>query len=299
MPHRRFLILSVAGLLTGCALPGTLTFPTAYPADYVPTVIYLTAQSINAATMAALPPTPEPTATSMQIPATLAPTFTPTPGPRVPLAAIQVRAPGPMSKVVSPLQVQMLAIAGNSHKVNVNLFGEDGRLLAHSGDPVAGSPEGDPLSLKIRFEIRAAGEKGFVQVSTNDIHGRAQSLITVPILLLSSGVSQINPAGNTIYERIALSNPPAEATASGGVLQVEGEMLPYNRQPFILELITTEGRSVGLRVLTVSGSDWQSFTTTLPYKVEASTPARLFAHQADDVLNGPAYIYSQPITLNP
>ena len=124
-------------------------------------------------------------------------------------------------------------------------------------------------------------------------------LISVPVLLLSSGTSQINPPGNTIYERIAFAHLPPEMTVSGGLLQVEGQMMPQSRQPMILELITDEGRGLSLRVLSVSGTEWQPFSTSLPYKVDGPTPARLYAHQADDVLETDTYIYSQPITLYP
>jgi hypothetical protein len=298
--HSRSLLISLfAGLLTGCAIPGAVAVPTAYPADFVPTVIHLTAVAIGSATQLATLPTEMPSPTPTAVSPTEGPTAAPTPGPRVPLAAIQIRAPGPMSRVVSPLQIQMLAVAGDSRRLEIDLFGEDGRLLGRSLKVVAGSPLGDPLGLKLPFEIRAAGENGFVQVSTRDIRGRTQSLITVPVLLLSSGASQINPAGNTIYERVALSNLPPKADVAGGTLQVDGQILPYNRQPMIMELITDDGRSLSLRILTVSGADWQAFSTTLPFKVDARTPARLYVHEADDVLTGPIYVYSQAITLNP
>jgi hypothetical protein len=204
-----------------------------------------------------------------------------------------------MSRVVSPLQVQMLVVAGDSRRVQIDLLGEDGRLLGRSLRVVAGSPAGDPLSLKLPFEIRAAGENGYVQVSTRNIGGRIQALVTVPVLLLSSGVSQINPAGNTIYERVALASPRPEADVSGATLQLEGQFEPSGRQPLIAELVADDGRSLSLRVLTVAGQDWQPFSTTLPFNVSARTPAHLYFQQSDDVLDGPAYVYSQEITLEP
>jgi hypothetical protein len=297
MFRRILVIASVSALLAGCALSGRSALPTPYPADYLPTAIHLTAQSIEASTASAMPPAQSPTATATFLPATLAPSPTPTPGLGIPLAAIQIRAPGPMSRIVSPIQVQMLAIAANTQKIEVDLFGEDGRLLGRSLQAVAGSPDGDPLSLKMPFEVRG-NEDGYLQVSTRDLLGIVQSLITVQVLLLPIGTSQINPAGNTIYERVAFSDLPPESVATGGVLLVEGQILPYNRQPVILELITDDGKSLSTRVLSASGTDWQHFSTTLPFKVDKSTPARLFVHQADSVLTGQAYVYSQPILLN-
>lgn len=293
----------IAGsLLSGCIMPDSSSAPTPYPAGYIPTVIYLTAEAIQASTQAVASPTQVPTELATEgptlIPPTLAPSVTPTAGPGIPLAAIQIRAPGPMSRVVSPLQVNVLVVAGDSKKVEVDLFGEDGSLLGRTLRAVVGSPEGDPLSAKIPFEIRG-NETGFVQVSTKDITGRVQSLATLQVLLLTSGYSQINPPGNTIYERVVLPQLAAAADISGGIVELTGEVLPYNRQPIIVELISNDGKNLGLRVLTTTGTDWQSFDTTVPYKVDKPTPARLYIHQADDLLSTQAYIYSQPILLKP
>lgn len=299
MPQRSYVLCLTAILLAGCGIPGSVAPPTPFPPDYVPTAVYLTALSIDAATQAANPPTLTPTVTSTFIPATLAPTLTPTPGPQVPLAAIQVRAPGPMSRIVSPLQVQLLAVAGDSKRIEISLFGEDGGLLGRSLIAVPGSTSGDSLSVKVPFEIRGVSELGYLQVSTKNGRSLVQSLITVPILLLSAGETLVNPPGNTIYERVALADLPPEAEITGGMLSVTGQVLPYNSSPVIMELVTEEGDSLSLRVLNATGEDWQGVETTLPYRVSLSTPARLFVRQADQVIGGEAYVFSQPITLLP
>ncbi len=293
------LATAFAGLLAGCVFPGTTTAPTAYPADYLPTVIQLTAASIGATNSAAVTPSAMPTKEATAVPLTDAPTSTPTPAPGIPLAAIQINAPGPMSRVVSPLELHLIAVAGSSNKIEVDLYGEDGRLLGRSLKAVVGSPQGDSLALKMPFQIRAAGENGTVQVSTRDASGRLQSLTTLQVLLLSSGTSQINPAGNAIYERVTFYHLAPDATVDGGVVSLDGNFLPYNKQPVILELVSAAGKSLGLRVLTFPDLDTQDFKTTIPYKVSTATPARLFVRQQDDVLNGPVYVYSQEITLNP
>jgi hypothetical protein len=303
MLQKFILFALLAGLLSGCALPGSEAAPTPYPADYLPTVIYLTAESLNgtmaAETAAAITPTDTPTDTPTPITPTLAPTDTPTPAPGIPLAAIRISAPGPTSKIASPLEVRLTAIAGKSNKVEIDLFGEDGRLLGRTVRAVPGHQSGDYLFVKIPFEIRAVSETGILQVSTKDEHGRVQSLNSVRVFLFSSGASQINPAGNAIYERAVLYHLPPRSSVSGGVLDLEGQYLPYNRQDLVLELIADDGRILGQRLLSVPGMTQQDFTTTIPYKVSGTIHARLFLHQADDVVEGQAYVYSQEITLNP
>jgi hypothetical protein len=299
MPKRYLLLLLATSLLAGCGIPGGVKPPTPFPQDYVPTAVYLTAMSIDAATQGANPPTVAPTVTSTFIPATLAPTLTPTPGPQVPLAAIQVKSPGPMSRIVSPLQVQLLAVAGDSKRIEISLFGEDGRLLGRSLIAVPGSTFGDSLSVRVPFEIRGVAEKGYLQASTKNGRGLIQSLITVPILLLSAGETQVNPPGNTIYERVALADLAAEAEVAGGTLALAGQVLPYNSSPVIMELVSEAGDSLSLRVLNSTGEEWQAVETTLPYRVDRSTPARLFVRQADLVIGGEAYVFSQLLTLMP
>ena len=303
MLRKIFLLASLSGLLAGCALPSTNSVPTPYPANYLPTVIYLTAQSINgtmsAQTAAVITPSLTPTETPIPPSPTPQPTPTFTPAPDIPLAAIQITSPGPASKVASPMEVRIMAVSGKSNKVELALYGEDGRLLSRTVKVLPSHASGEYLFLKIPFEIRAAAEVGILQVSTKDGYGRIQSLNTVRVLLISSGVSQINPVGNGIYERVTLPYLPARSTVSGGVVNVEGQFSPFNHKQVILELVSDDGKSLGLRVLNFDSLGPQNFSTTIPYKVDASTQARLFLRQADDVLDTPVYIYSQEITLNP
>jgi hypothetical protein len=299
MFRKSMLLAVLLVFLSGCVYPGTNTAPTPFPAGYIPTVIYLTAQSINATVSAGVTPTVMPTETTTSIPPTAAPTSTPTPAPGSSFAAIQFIKPGPGSRVATPLEIQAMVVAGDSKKVDFSLFGEDGRLLAEIIRPVVGYPGGDYLSQKIPFEIRAAAEVGVIQISTKDKSGHLQSLSSERILLLSSGASQINPAGNAIYERVTLQHLPPNTDVSGGVLSLQGQFTPYNQQPVVVELISDSGQGLSLRVLNFQGLDPQNFSTTLPYKVSGPTQARLFVHQEDNVLKGPVYIYSQEITLNP
>jgi len=299
------LLASLLGLLAGCVPPTTDTGPTPFPPEYFPTVVVLTGQAAMATNLAG---TPSVTPTETLIPTltftptdtlTPAPTVTPTPSPSAPIAQIRIQVPGPMSKVTSPMFLRMQVVSGGSELVQIDLQGEDGRLLARKLERVPSWPGGYYVSMRIPFEIRAAAEVGRITISTKDDFGRVQAQLGMRVLMLSVGNEEINPEGDSSERAVFYTPPREDAIATDGVLTVEGRFLPFNDQPVILELLNQEGRAVGLRLLDFVGTDEQIFSTTIPYKVSEPTQARLVLHQDDDRLDGYIYLYSQEILLNP
>ena len=301
---KRYWIICAAllGLVAGCAAPTPSLIPTPYPPEYLPTVIALTAQAEFAAasqTAIALTPvefptdTPRPTVTF-----TPRTTFTPTSIPLHPLSAVRFISPGPMSKLVSPISLRAMVIAGNSQKVQIDLYGEDGRLLARELRNVLTTTEGALVSVRLPFETRAAAELGRITISTLDEHGRLQALNSVRVLLLSEGVNEITTPGNP-SEPVGLFSPTTKDEISGGVLNVKGDVWPFNLNPVILELIDPEGRSLGLRIVNVSQLNPQMFETTIPYRVTEPTAVRLIIRQDDDRMDGLFYVFSREFLLNP
>jgi len=269
------------------------------------TVVVETAQAAMATDMALTPsvvptetvlPTETPTPTETLTPA---PTDTSTPSPSAPAAQIQILSFGPMSKVTSPISFRMQVVSGGSELVQIDLQGEDGRLLARKLERVPSWPGGYYVLVKIPFEIRTAAELGRITISTKDDEGRVQSLLTMRVLLLSVGTADINPPGELSERAVFYQPTKKDAVALDGTLAIEGRYLPFNDRQVILELLGPTGRTLGLRVLDFVGTDEQTFTTTIPYKVFDPTPARLILRQDDEGMDGLVYLYSQEITLNP
>lgn len=302
MKRALLLIATLLGVLVGCAAPTASPIPTAYPPEYLPTVIAMTAESasiLGTQVALALTPTVEPTNTPRP---TLTPrpqpTFTQTTIPGHEPAAIEISAPGPMSKVVSPIILRMNIVAGESEKIQIDLYGEDGRLLVRNVKKVPKSGKGVDQQIRIPFEIRAAAEVGRLTISTLDKAGRIQYLNSVHLLLLSAGTNEITPPGDP-SEPVRVTSPEAEESVSGGVLAVKGDVWPRNLNPVVFELIGPDGRSLGLRLVSVSTIDPQLFDTTIPYRVFVPTLARLTIRQDDDRINGLFYVFSQEVLLNP
>jgi hypothetical protein len=238
--------------------------------------------------------TPTPTDTL-----TPAPTDTLTPSPSAPSSQIRIQLPGPMSKVTSPITLRMQVVSGSSELVQVDLQGEDGRLLARKLERVPSWPGGYYVSLKLPFEVKAAAELGRITISTKDDLGRVQSQLGMRVLLLSIGADEITPEGDPAERAVFYAPPRKDAVAEDGVVDIEGRFMPFNEQPVILELLDQGGRTIGLRVLYPDGTGEQLFSTTIPYKVSDPILARLVLKQEDERLDGLIYLYSQEILLNP
>jgi len=299
------LIASFLGLLAGCApmaSPTQTPIPTPYPPEVLPTVIALTAEAASdsaSETVIALTPISLPTETPEP---TLSPTpqatFTATTIPGHEPATIEIQAPGPMSKVISPIALRMNIVSGESENVQIDLYGEDGRLLSRTVKKVPTSGRGVDQQIRIPFEIRAAAEVARLTISTTDKAGRTQALNSVRLLLLSAGSNEITPPGNP-SEPVGVFTPGLEEAASNGVLSVNGDVWPFNLNPVIFELVGPDGKSLGLRILIVEHLNPQLFETTIPYKVSEPTLARLTIRQDDDRMDGLFYVYSQEVLLNP
>ena len=306
MKPRLLLLASLLGLVAGCAPQASSSVPTPYPPEYLPTVVALTAESIvltesasATETFSASIPTEEPTQTpEPTLSFTPEPTRTPTSIPGHEPGAIRFEVPGPMSKVASPITLRMLIKVGESEKMQVDLFGEDGRLLSRTVKNVPTSNNGALQSVKISFEIRAAAEVGRITVTTLDKAGRIQALNSVRVLLLSSGENEITPTGDP-SEPVRLFSPLEEEEIEGGILNIRGDVWPFSLQPIILELLDPDGKSLGLRIVTVEDASPQLLETTIPYKISEPTLARLTIRQDDDRMEGLFYVYSQLVLLNP
>ncbi len=245
-----------------------------------------------------LPPTL--TATPTLTP-TLTPTvtLTPTPGPVAPLPAIRILSPGPMSKVISPIVLKSYVRPGARDQFQVELLGEDGRLLAREIlRRESFLNEGAYINIDIPFETRAAAERGRLQISTQDEFGRPLETTSVHLLLLSVGTNDIN-IGDNEYARSSFFYPQPEDEVYGGTLPVIGEMQPFNDNPVILELVSEEGKTLGLRTINMIAGERDIFETTIPYDVEEATSARLTIRQADKGFTGVVYLHSQIVILNP
>lgn len=327
-------------LLAGCALPSAQTTP--LPPEFFPTFIAQTVQANARLTETALaeppaaatpstpqvspsrtptrgptstlsalgpPPSATPTPTNTFTPAPALPTRTSTPFPTtgIPAAAVQIRLPGPLSKVISPLQVNASVRPGPDGRIRIELLGEDGRLLVRKilNYGVQTSLVGVRESLD--FEISAAAETARLQISTYDSFNRLVSLASVELILLSIGEDDLNPSAS-LQEPVIIQEPLPNKLIQGGTLLVSGLTTLPPDQPLLIELVASNGKVVGYRLAaiqadaaeTVSPEIYASFFTEVPYQVDAPTWARLTVKQNSSTrIPGLVYATSFEVLLSP
>lgn len=314
-----FMLLVITAAMTGCGTTATEVPSPPWMEDQISPSPGSVTESIPTATI--LPPadteTPaaSPTSTPEPIPSPTDTPAVPTPEPvsiespdaaAIPTvdpfaAAIQIFAPGPMSKVSSPIDLRMYIAPRAAGLIIIELFGEDGRLMARKVQRSENySNQFDKVLVELPFETNAAAELGRLQISTQDEYGMLQAVKSVHIMLLSVGDSIItNP--EYLRESVALAEPPLLHSITGGEVAVQGKMQVFNDLPVILELVDRQGQVRGSRMISVGSPDgeYYAITTTLPYQVTQYTPVRLVIRQSDNRIPGPFYLYSQQLFLSP
>jgi hypothetical protein len=330
---RRLLVLFLGIFIVGCTFPTSTKLPTVMPTEYIATAIALTVEargvtlpieqpeSLSPSETTVAPTqissaTPLPSSVSSPMPtrtpppdtlATASPTpdnaTTPTPESELPYARIQILSPGPASRVVSPFLLRAFLAAGPTGKVQIELQGEDGRLLMRE-IKLIGVNEGAQINiaLDMNFEITAAAEAGRIVVSIEDQYGRLISLASTDVILLSLGESDLNQPGD-LREEIIIDEPKANALIQGGKVRVSGLARPRSTKPLVIELQTTDGRVAGIYHMVhldeVMLGTHQPFSVDVLYSVESPTKVRLVVWERGERIPGIVHLSSVEVLLSP
>lgn len=228
-------------------------------------------------------------------------TNTPTP----PFAMLRLERPGPMSKVVSPIQIVAMISPGDDGYVYFQLIGEDNRIISQGyrdyRESVGRTFMMDPPLLP--FDISAAVEAARLVLFTRDNYERLKALSSTDILLMSVGDPEIYPF-TELQSPYIIRYPSKGRTIQGGKLPIIGLARPVNGNPVIIELIDQQGQKVGggeINIPTPSGDlSHTPFDLTVPYTVAGETPVRLTLRQeSDGNIPGTVALFSMEIVLEP
>lgn len=317
---RVFFLGLLLSLLTGCAPRAADNIPTVIPTEFLPTAIALTLEASGVDTQPTMMPvnTETPTTTPEQVtltPTAVPPSATPTakkatsqaeathtPAPLIPEARIQIYRYGARSLVTSPIEVYARLTSRTGKVARVELFGEDGRLLAREVKVFNQLPwHVATLAMDLDFEILAAAEAGRLVISVEDIHGRIMDLNSVDLILLSTGTTELNPA-SALSEAFVIQEPAPNTLIQGGKLLVSGLALPSSDQPLRVALIAEDGRVLGQRLAGVEvgpPEQYRPFYAEVPYSVSEATAVLLVVYEEGGLVSDMVHLASIELMLSP
>lgn len=232
----------------------------------------------------------------------LLPSVTATFMPEIPEARIQIYWIGELSKVTSPIEVIARLTSRVGKVVRVELYGEDGRLLARYVKVFRELPwHVGGVDTELEYEIRAAAELGRLVISVEDVYGRLIDLNSINIILLSSGQNEYNPA-SALRQVIVIQEPQPQTLIQGGVVYVSGLARPNFDQPLRIELISQDGNVLGHRLAGVSipiPGGYGTFLAEVPYSVNELTPAILVVYEDGGSISEITHLSSLEVLLSP
>jgi len=225
-----------------------------------------------------------------------------TPSLAIPEAHIQINKLGELSLVTSPIQVPLHLTERIVRVVRIELFGENGRLLARHVRSFDDIPWGaNQFTQTLEFEISAAAELSRLVVSVEDRFGRLTDVNSINLVLLSTGMAKFNPA-TALWQRIIIQEPQPRGLVQGGKLIVSGRARPDSDQPLRVMLITEDGKIIGQRLAGVTipiPGDYGTFITEVPYTVSDLVFALLVVYEDGKPLSDIAHLSSIEIILAP
>jgi len=229
-------------------------------------------------------------------------TETSTPGPPIPDGRIQIFRLGELSKVISPVDVSSRLTSGEGKIVRVELFGEDGRLLARDLRTYHDIPwKFAQIGMSLEFEISVAAELGRLVISVEDSFGRLIEVNSVNIILLKQGMTELNPP-SALQQRIIIQEPQEKALIQNSRLIVSGRVRPSGDQPLRVMLVSEEGRILGQRlagISTIIPGDYGVFVAEIPYTVSGVVNALLVVYEEGGVMSDITFLTSLNVILAP
>ena len=203
---------------------------------------------------------------------------------------------------MSPLDVSLRLTCGDGKVIRIELYGEDGRLLARDVRNYSKVPwEAARIGMKLDFEISAAAELGRLVIIAEDAYGRLIEINSMNLILLSQGMTELNPPSG-LQARIIIQDPTEQTLIQGGRLIISGRARPESNQPLRVMLVGEDGRILGQRLAGITilvPGDYGTFLAEVPYTVTEVTPALLTIFEEGGTISSTSFLTSLKVLLAP
>jgi hypothetical protein len=237
------------------------------------------------------PPVPQPTSTP--IPASVG----------VPAEELALLKPGVGSLVRDPINVEGFGGPSQNNRVQLRLYGEDGRLISE-GYTFLYSYPGRPgqFFATVPFNTPLVAETGWLEVrSFGDRYGLLRHLTKIQINLLSVGNEKIYPAIHGA-EKLTIFSPREDTRISGGTIQLSGAGWVDAEVPLGVELLDAKGQvlATSSAVIDAPGiGQLGTFSVAVPFEVGFGQWGRLGVYERHGDVPGVIHYTSVQVWLEP
>lgn len=237
------------------------------------------------------PPLPLPTATPL--PASVG----------VPLEELALLKPGPGSLIRTPIQIEGFGGPSQNNRVQLRLYGEDGRLISQ-GYTFLYSYPGRPGQFfgQVPFQTSLVAETGWLEVrSFGDRYGLLRHLTKIQINLLSTGSEKIYPAIRGA-EKLTIFSPREDAHIAGGSVQISGAGWVDADAPLGVELLDAQGQVLETTTVEIDSPEighLGTFNVSLAYDVAFPQWARIGVFEQLGDIPGVIHYTSVQVWLEP
>jgi hypothetical protein len=221
----------------------------------------------------------------------------------IPEGEIQIYVPGELSRVTSPFRFVANLEPSPNYSVLIELIGEDGALLARKNIyalPPISTTRTNAIT-EIDFEIDGVAEAARLVVSVDDEYGRVRAVASVSLVLLSSGITQMNPYRD-IFENIIIEQPSANFMVQGEKLIITGLARTQSDRFLSVELINREGEVVAFGIATMitpEGAEYGFFAAEIAYLVEEPIWVLVVVSETGDTILGTVHLSSIEMVISP
>jgi hypothetical protein len=226
------------------------------------------------------------------------------PVPEEPAEAIQITAPGPGSRLVSPMTVRgVTTLPAFESTLTLRVLLDDGTELIPPQAVIGSGPEGSPLTFEATLVFDVAEERpAFLQaylVSPRD--GGVTHLASAVVTVMPGGTADVRPATEEA-ERLQILTPAAGDSILGGVVHVEGIGVASFEQTLLIEVQDAYGEVIGQQPVLVQAPDFGlpgSFAADVTYTLTTSGTGRVVVRDISPAHGGDVHRNSIEVELAP
>lgn len=227
-----------------------------------------------------------------------------TPASAEPAEAIRITAPGPGSRLVSPLAVHVTTtLPAFENTLTLRVLLDDGTDLIPPQAVIGSETEGGMLAFDTALTFSVAEERpAFLQAylaSPRD--GGVTHLASVVVTVVPGGTADVHAAAEEA-EWLQISMPAASDSIRGGVVHVEGIGVASFEQTLLIEVVDAYGAVIGLQPVLVQAPDFGlpgPFAADVAYTLATPGPGRVVVRDISPAHGGDIHRSSVEVDLAP